>query len=65
MSTTTILVYDDQKFDEACARYVEGCDESSSPVLKAERQADVDGAKRFLKSRAAEKLHVRQATPKE
>lgn len=56
MSGATILVYDQQKFDDAARQYVE----EGAPILKAERQADVDGARRFLLSEAAAKLHVRQ-----
>ena len=53
--TATILVYDEQKFEDAARRYIE----EGSPVLKADRVADVDGAKRFLQSDAAEKLRVK------
>lgn len=58
MKPATILVYDDAKFDDAAARYVE----DGSPVLKAERQRDVDGARAFLLSPAADKLRVRAAS---
>lgn len=55
----TVLAYDDDKFNDAAARYVE----DGSPVLKAERQRDVDGVRNFLLSAAADKLRVSPSPP--
>jgi hypothetical protein len=55
----TILVYDAAKFDAAAEKYVS----DGSPILRAERQRDVDGARTFLASDAARKLYV-EPTPK-
>lgn len=51
MSKSSVVIFCMTQFDELAARYVE----DGVPVLRAERQADVDGARRLLLSDAFKK----------